>query len=121
MYIYQKVRGGHRFDLLERGFQSATERISSHTSVSTVHAPCGCECLNKLRNFGRRIVKTLCTYFHFNNIKCIVYFQYSSVKIVSFSFYFPFSFIQLGSCSSEPLVSFSPFIVRFLLFYKTYL
>ena len=39
--VYQKVREGHRFDLLERGFQSATERNSSHTSVSTVHAPCG--------------------------------------------------------------------------------
>ena len=34
--VYQKVREGHRFDLLERGFQSATERYSSHTSVSTV-------------------------------------------------------------------------------------
>jgi len=77
--------------------------------------------LNKLWNFGRRIVKTLCTYFQFNSIKCIIYFQYNSVKIVSFSFYFPLSFIQLGSCSSEPLVSFRPFIVCFLLFYKTYL
>jgi len=27
----------------------------------------------------------------------------------------------LGSCSSQPLVSFCPFIVCFLLFYKTYL
>ena len=52
---------------------------------------------------------------------CIIYFQYNSVKMVSFSFYFPFSFIQLGSCSSQPLVSFWPFIVCFLLFYKTYL
>ena len=34
--VYQKVREGHRFDLLERGFQSATERNSSHTSVSTL-------------------------------------------------------------------------------------
>ena len=51
--------------------------------------------LNKLWKFGRRIVKTLCTYFQFNSIKCIIYFQYNSVKIVSFSFYFPFSFIQL--------------------------
>ena len=34
--VHQKVREGHRFDLLERGFQSATERNSSHTSVSTV-------------------------------------------------------------------------------------
>ena len=34
--IYQKVREGHRFDFLERGLQSATERNSSHTSVSTV-------------------------------------------------------------------------------------
>jgi len=33
--VYQKVREGHRFDRLERGFQSATERNSSHTSVST--------------------------------------------------------------------------------------
>jgi len=65
--------------------------------------------------------KTLCTYFQFNSIKCIIYFQYNSVKIVSFLFYFPFSFMQLGSCSSEPLVSFCPFIVCFLLFYKTYL
>jgi len=32
---------------------------------------------------------------------------------------FPFSFIQLGSCSSQPLVSFCPFIVCFLLFYET--
>jgi len=70
--------------------------------------------------FGRRIVKTLCTYFQFNIIKCI-YFQYNSVKIVSFSFYFPFSFIQLSSCSSQTLVSFCPFIVCFLVFYKTYL
>ena len=76
---------------------------------------------NKLWKFGRRIVKTFCTYFQFNSIKCIIYFQYNSVKIVSFSFYFPFSFIQLGSCSSQPLVSFCPFIVCFLLFYKTYL
>ena len=75
---------------------------------------------NKLWKF-RRIVKTLCTYFQFNSIKCIIYFQYNSLKIVSFSFYFPFSFTQLGSCSSEPLVSFCPFIVCFLLFYKTYL
>ena len=67
------------------------------------------------------MVKTLCTYFQFNSIKCIIYFQYNSVKIVCFSLYFPFSFIQLGSCSSEPLVSFCPFIVCFLLFYKTYL
>src|SRR5215469_16147089 len=52
---------------------------------------------------------------------CIIYFQYINVKIVSFSFYFPFSFIQFGSCSSQPLVSFCPFIVCFLLFYKTYL
>ena len=77
--------------------------------------------LNKLWKFGRRIVKTLCTYFQFNSIKCIIYFQYNSVKIVSFSFYFPFSFIQFGSCSSQPLVSLWPFIVCFLLFYKTYL
>jgi len=28
------VREGHRFDLLERVLQSATERNSSHTSVS---------------------------------------------------------------------------------------
>jgi len=77
--------------------------------------------LNKLWKFGWRIVKTLCTYFQFNGIKCIIYFQYNSVKIVSFSFYFPFSFIQLGSCSSQPLASFCPFIVCFLLFYKTYL
>ena len=77
--------------------------------------------LNKLWKFGRRIAKTLCTYFQFNSIKCIIYFQYNNVKIVSFSFYFPFSFIQLGSCSSQPLVSFCPFIVCFLLFYKTYL
>ena len=77
--------------------------------------------LNKLWKFGRRIVKTLCTYFQFNIIKCTIYFQYNSVKIVSFSFYFPFSFIQLDSCSSQPLVSFCPFIVCFLLFYKTYL
>ena len=77
--------------------------------------------LNKLWKFGRRIVKTLCTYLQFNSIKCIIYFQYNSVKIVSFSFYFPFSFIQLGSCSSQPLLSFCPFIVCSLLFYKTYL
>jgi len=77
--------------------------------------------LNKLWKFGRTTVKTLCTYFQFNGIKCITYFQYNSVKIVSFSFYFPFSLIQLGSCSSQPLVSFCPFIVCFLLFYKTYL
>ena len=38
--VYQKGREVHRFDLLERGFQSATERNPSHTSVSTVHAPC---------------------------------------------------------------------------------
>ena len=58
-----------------------------------------------------------------NSIKCIIYpyFRYNSVKIVSFLFYFPFSFIQLGSCSSQPLVSFCPFIVCFLQFYKTYL
>ena len=66
-------------------------------------------------------VKTLCTYFHFSSIKCIIYFQYNSVKIVNFSFYFPFSFIELGSCLSQPLVRFCPFIVCFLLFYKTYL
>jgi hypothetical protein len=77
--------------------------------------------LNKFWKYGRRIVKTLCTYFHFNSIKCIIYFHYNRVKIVSFSFYFPFSFIQLGSCSSQPLVNFCPFIVCFLLFYKTYL
>ena len=59
--------------------------------------------------------------FQFHSIKCIIYFQYNSIKIVSFSSYFPFSFIQLGSCSSEPLVSFCLFIVCFLLFYKTYL
>ena len=59
-------------------------------------------------NLERRIVKKLCTYFQFNSIKCIIYFQYNS-----FTFYFPFSFIQLGSCSSEPLVSFCPFIVCF--------
>jgi len=59
--------------------------------------------------------------FQFNSIKCIIYFQYNSVKIASFSFYFPFSFIQLGCCSSQPLVSFCLFIVCFLLFYKTYL
>jgi hypothetical protein len=76
--------------------------------------------LNKLWKFGRRIVKTLCTYFQLNSTKCIIYFQYNSVNIVSFSFYFPFSFIQLGSCPSQSLVSFCPFIVRFLLFYKTY-
>ena len=29
--------------------------------------------LNKLWKFGRRIVKTLCTYFQFNCIKCIIY------------------------------------------------
>ena len=29
--------------------------------------------LNKLWKFGRRIVKTLCTYFQFNSIKCIIY------------------------------------------------
>jgi hypothetical protein len=76
--------------------------------------------LNKLWKFGRRIVKRLCIYFQFNSINCIIYFQYNSVKIGSFSFYLPFSFIQLGSCSSQPLVSFSPFVVCFLLFYKTY-
>ena len=75
--------------------------------------------VNKLWKFGR-IVKTLCTYFQFNSIKCIINSQYNSVKIICFSFYFPFSFIQLGSCSSQPLVSFCPFIVCFLLFYKTY-
>jgi hypothetical protein len=32
--LYQKVREGHRFGLLERGFQSATERNSFHTSVA---------------------------------------------------------------------------------------
>jgi hypothetical protein len=69
--------------------------------------------LNKHWKFGRRIVKPLCTYFQFNSIKCIIYFQYNSVKIVSFSFYFPFTYIQLGSCSSQPLVSFCPFIVCF--------
>jgi hypothetical protein len=42
--VYLKVREGQRFDLLERGLQSAIERNSSHTSVTTVHAPCGCEC-----------------------------------------------------------------------------
>ena len=26
--VYQKVREGHRFDLLERGFQSATEWLN---------------------------------------------------------------------------------------------
>jgi hypothetical protein len=36
--VYQKVREGHHFDLLERGFQSATERNSSHISVRTVNA-----------------------------------------------------------------------------------
>ena len=77
--------------------------------------------LTKLWKFGRRIVKTLRTYFQFNSIKCIIYFQYNSVKIVSFSFHFPLSFIQLGSCSSQPLVSFCPFIVCFILIYKTYL
>ena len=77
--------------------------------------------LNKLWKFRRRIVQTLCTYFQFDSIKCIIYFQYNCVNMVSFSFYSPFSFIQLGSCSSEPLVSFCPFIVCFLLFYKTYL
>jgi len=50
-----------------------------------------------------------------------MYFHYNSVKIVRFSFYFPFSFIQLSSCSSQPLVSSCLFIVYFLLFYKTYL
>ena len=34
---------------------------------------------------------------------------------------FPFSFIQLVSCSSQPLVILCPFIVCILLFYKTYL
>jgi len=77
--------------------------------------------LNKLWKFRRRIVKTLCTYLQFNSIKCIIYFQYNSVKIVSFSFYFSFSFIQLVRGLSQPLVSFCPFIVCFLLFYKTYL
>jgi hypothetical protein len=77
--------------------------------------------LTKFRKFGRRIVKTLCTYFQFNSIKCITYFQYNNVKIASFSFYFPFSLIQLGSCTSQPLVSFCLFIVCFLLFYKIYL
>ena len=62
--------------------------------------------LNSLWKFRRRIIKTLCTCFQFNSIKFIIYFQYNSVKMVSFSFYFPFSFIQLCSCSSEPLVSF---------------
>ena len=76
--------------------------------------------LNKLWKFGR-IVKTLCTYFQFNSTMCTIHFQYNIVKIVSFSLYFPFSFIQLGSCLSRPLVSFCPFIVCFLLFYKTYL
>lgn len=38
---------------------------------------------------------------HFNSMKYTIYFQYNSVKIISFSFYFPFSFIQLGSCSSQ--------------------
>ena len=79
--------------------------------------------LNKIENLEEEyVVKTLCTYFRFNCTKCIIYFQYNSVKIVSFSFYLPFSFIQFGSCSSQPLVmSFCPFIVCFLLFYKTYL
>ena len=72
----------------------------------------------KLWKFGRRVVKTLCTCFQFNSIKCIIYFQYNSVKTVSFSFYFPFSFIQLGSCSSQPLVSFCPFICAFYYFLK---
>jgi hypothetical protein len=30
--VFQKVREGHRFDLLERGFQSATERNRFLTS-----------------------------------------------------------------------------------------
>jgi len=63
--------------------------------------------LNKLWKFERRIGKTLCTNFQFNSKKCMIFFQYNSVQIVSFSFYFPFSFMQLGSCSFQPLVSFA--------------
>ena len=63
--------------------------------------------LSKLWKFGRRTVKTLCTNFQFNSKKCMIFFQYNSVQIVSFSFYFPFSFMQLGSCSFQPLVSFA--------------
>ena len=51
----------------------------------------------------------------------IVVYVFLDAATLTFSFYFPFSFIQLGSCSSQPLVSFCPFIVCFLLFYKTYL
>ena len=60
----------------------------------------------------------MCTYFKFNIIKSIIYFQYNSVKMTSFSFYLPFSLIQLVSCSSQPLVSFCPFIVCFYYFIK---
>jgi len=92
--VYQKVREGHRFDLLERGFQHATERNFSY------------QC-----QYGAPSV-----WLWMREVSV-----FNSVKIFSFSFYFPFSFIQLGSCSSQPLVSFCPFIVCFLLFYETYL
>jgi len=97
-----------------------TSRLAKRLRPATEEEEAYCT-LNKFRKFGRRIVKAMCIYFQFNSIKYIIYFQYNSVKIVSFSFYFPFPFIQLGSCSSQPLVSFCPFIVCFLLLYKTYL
>jgi hypothetical protein len=37
--IYQKVREGHRFDLLKRGFQSATERNRFLTSLAKRQRP----------------------------------------------------------------------------------
>ena len=109
----------------KREFQSTLDRfltspLAKRQRPATEEEETYCT-LNKLWKIGRRIVKTLWIYFQFNNTKCIIYFQYNSVKIISFSFYFPFSFIQLGSCSSQPLASFCPFIVCFLLFYKTYL
>ena len=82
--------------------------ISPQVSIENRLIRSGC-CPPLFKDKFYKIVKTLCTYFQFNSIKCVIYFQYNSVKIVSFSFYFPFSFIQLGSCSSQPLVSFCPF------------
>ena len=48
---YQKVREGHRFDLLERGFQSVIERNSSHTSVSALVED---KCLNHFKNILKK-------------------------------------------------------------------
>jgi len=43
--VYQKVREGHCFDLLERGFQSATERLCALVED---------KCLNHFKNILKK-------------------------------------------------------------------